>query len=64
MSALGTERSPLLASKVGTIKSIRRNSRAVFVLFDGNKTPTAIHRGYIELTKIDEVTGQPSSGVG
>ena len=48
MSALGSERSPLLASKVGTITGVRRDSRTVFVRFDGNRTTTTLHRDYIE----------------
>ena len=48
MSALGSERSPLLAKKVGTVSGVRRDSRTIFVRFDGNRTPTTLHRDYIE----------------
>jgi hypothetical protein len=48
MSALGSKRSPVLAKKVGTITGVRRDSRAIFVRFDGNRTPTTLHRDYIE----------------
>jgi hypothetical protein len=48
MSALGSERSPLLARKFGTITGVRRDSRTIFVRFDGNRTTTTLHRDYIE----------------
>jgi hypothetical protein len=48
MSALGSERSPVLAKKVGTITGVRRDSRTIFVRFDGNRTATTLHRDYIE----------------
>jgi hypothetical protein len=48
MSALGSARSPLLAKKVGTVTGVRRDSRTIFVRFDGNRTSTTLHRDYIE----------------
>jgi hypothetical protein len=48
MSALGSKRSPVLAKKIGTITGVRRDSRTIFVRFDGNRTPTTLHRDYIE----------------
>jgi hypothetical protein len=48
MSALGSERSPVLAKKFGTITGVRRDSRTIFVRFDGNRTSTTLHRDYIE----------------
>jgi hypothetical protein len=48
ISALGASRCPRLADKTGTIvgRSIYVNS--VGVLFDGNKSPSTIHRDYLE----------------
>ena len=48
MSGLGSERSPVLAIKVGTVTGIRSDSRTIFVRFDGNRTTTTLHRDYIE----------------
>jgi len=48
MRALGSERSPVLAIKVGTVTGIRSDSRTIFVRFDGNRTTTTLHRDYIE----------------
>ena len=48
MSALGSERSPLLVRKVGTITGLRRHSSTIFVRFDGNKRATTLHRDYVE----------------
>jgi hypothetical protein len=48
MSALGSKRSPVLAKKIGTITGVRRDSRTIFVRFDGNRTSTTLHRDYIE----------------
>jgi hypothetical protein len=51
MSELGAVRCPRLAEKVGTVVggSSRYNS-SITVLFDGNKTPTSLHRDYISPT--------------
>jgi len=48
ISALGASRCPRLAGKTGTIvgRSIYVNS--VGILFDGNKSPSTIHRDYLE----------------
>jgi hypothetical protein len=48
LTALGKERSPRIAEKVGTV--IRRTpySSIVGVLFDGNRLSTSIHKDYIE----------------
>ena len=48
MSALGAERSPVLALKVGTVAGVRSDGRTIFVRFDGNRTTTTLHRDYIE----------------
>jgi ribosomal protein L21E len=55
MSALGSDRSPQLSGKVGTVIGVRRNSSSVFIRFDGNKTPTTIHRDYVD--RIDPSCG-------
>jgi len=47
MSALGAERSPGLAKKVGTIIQRCPHSRVVTVRFDGNKYITLLYRDYI-----------------
>lgn len=49
MSTLGAVRCRRLAEKTGTVigGSIYRSS--VSVLFDGNKSPSTLHRDYIEL---------------
>ena len=49
MSRLGSARSPILASKEGIIIGEGRYYRSVRVQFDGNKSPTTLHRDYIEL---------------
>jgi hypothetical protein len=51
LSALGKARCPRLAKKTGTLvgRSIYVNS--VVVLFDGNKTSSTIHLGYLEVLK-------------
>ena len=50
LSALGAERCPGLAGKVGTVIYRRLNSGIVTVCFDGNRNSTALHRDYIEPT--------------
>jgi hypothetical protein len=49
MSPLGAARSPGLAAKQGTIIGGSRYATSVRVRFDGYKTPTSLHRDYIEL---------------
>ncbi len=50
LSALGAERCPRLAAKLGTVIGRMPNSAIVRVRFDGNRTTTSIHRAYIEPT--------------
>jgi hypothetical protein len=50
LSALGAERCPGLAGKIGTVIKRRLNSSIVTVRFDGNRNSTALHRDYIEPT--------------
>jgi len=47
MSELGAVRCPRLANKVGTVVGSSRYNSGLTVLFDGNKTPTCLHRDYI-----------------
>jgi ribosomal protein L21E len=51
LSALGAERCPGLAGKVGTVINRRPDSRIVTVQFDGNRNSTSLHRDYIEPTE-------------
>jgi len=44
LNALGSQRCPRLARKVGIITTIIQNSRTIGVRFDGNKRSTSIHR--------------------
>jgi hypothetical protein len=48
MSALGAARCPRLADKEGVIVGLSRYQSSVRVLFDGSKSPTSLHRDYIE----------------
>jgi hypothetical protein len=48
MSALGALRCSRLAEKPGTIVGGSVYVNSVSVLFDGNKSPTTIHREYVE----------------
>ena len=50
LSALGAERCPGLAGKVGTVVKRRLDSAIVTVRFDGNRNSTSLHRDYIEPT--------------
>ena len=49
MSERGIERSPNLAGKEGIIIGAGRFRNAVRVKFDSYKSPTTLHRDYIEL---------------
>ena len=49
MSALGASRCARLANKTGTIVGGSVYVNSVSVLFDGNKSPTTIHREYVEV---------------
>jgi hypothetical protein len=55
LSALGSQRCPRLASKVGIITATIQNSRAISIRFDGNKRSTSIHRDYIEPIESEKV---------
>jgi hypothetical protein len=49
MSPLGAARCRRLADKTGTVIGGSIYSSSVSVLFDGNKSPSRLHRDYIEL---------------
>ena len=55
MNPPGAARSPGLAAKQGTVIGGGRYVTSVRVRFDGYKTPTSLHRDYIELlpTELD-----------
>jgi hypothetical protein len=53
MSALGASRCARLAKKSGTIVGGSVYVNSVSVLFDGNRSPTTIHRGYVEVALPD-----------
>jgi hypothetical protein len=48
MSALGSARCPRLADKEGVIVGGGRFQSSIRVLFDGSKSPTSLHRDYVE----------------
>jgi hypothetical protein len=49
MSTLGALRCVRLAKKTGTIVGGSVYVNSVSVLFDGNRSPTTIHREYVEV---------------
>jgi hypothetical protein len=48
MSPLGAARCPRLARKTGTIFGFTNYKNSVSVVFEGNKSSTSIHVGYIK----------------
>jgi len=48
LSAVGSERCPGLSHKTGVIVRAGDDTMKVWVRFYGNKTPTALHRDYVE----------------
>jgi hypothetical protein len=48
MSARGAARCPRLANREGIIVGRSRFNSSIRVLFDGSKSPTTLHRDYIE----------------
>jgi len=48
MSALGASRCPRHADKTGTIVGRSIYVNCARVLLDGNKSPTTVHRDYLE----------------
>jgi hypothetical protein len=51
MSALGALRCARLANKTGTIVGGSVYVNSVSVLFDGNRSPSTIHREYVEVIR-------------
>ena len=48
LSALGRERSPRIKNHTGIILAKTRRRDVVYVLLDGNKRPSTLHKSYIE----------------
>ena len=48
MSALGAARCPNLAGREGVVVGMGRYRSTVRVMFDGFRSPTSLHRTYIE----------------
>jgi hypothetical protein len=48
MSALGAVRCPNLAGREGVVVGAGRYRSTVRVMFDGFRSPTSLHRSYIE----------------
>ena len=48
MSPLGADRCPGLAHKTGRVIGLTKYANSVVIIFNGNKTGTAIHIDYIE----------------
>jgi hypothetical protein len=48
LSTLGKQRSPKVKVHTGILVGMSRRGGAVLVLMDGNRTPTTLHRSYIE----------------
>ena len=49
LTEFGKSRSRRARVEFGTVALVPRGGRSVWVLFDGNKRPTPVHRSYIEL---------------
>jgi hypothetical protein len=47
ISELGAVRCPNLADKIAIVVGLSRHNTGLTVLFDGDRTPTCLHRGYI-----------------
>jgi hypothetical protein len=52
MSPLGAARCPRLADRAGLIVGGGKYPCTVRVIFDGSKSPTALHRDYIQPTNL------------
>ena len=48
MSERGAARCPRLAEKTGVVTGGSRNPSSIHVQFEGNLTPTALHKDYVE----------------
>jgi hypothetical protein len=47
ISELGAVRCPKLAGKIGIVVGLGRHNTGITVMFDGDRRPTCLHRGYI-----------------
>ena len=66
MSALGAERCPGLAGKLGTVIGGSVYNNSVSVRFDGNKSSITLHQSYLEVIsphdrEPDPIGSPPSS---
>jgi hypothetical protein len=59
MTALGAARCPNLAGREGVVVGAGRYHSTVRVLFDGFKSPTSLHRTYIEAVAGKEGSSSP-----
>jgi hypothetical protein len=59
MSALGAARCPNLAGREGVVVGAGRYRSTVRVLFDGFRSPTSLHRTYIEPVAGKEGSSSP-----
>jgi hypothetical protein len=50
ISELGAVRCPKLADKIGIVVGLSRHNTGITVLFDGERRPTCLHRGFISST--------------
>jgi hypothetical protein len=48
LSEFGKSSSPHARVEFGVVVVVPKGGRSVWVLFDGNKRPTPVHRSYIE----------------
>jgi hypothetical protein len=62
MSALGAARCPNLAGREGVVVGAGRYHSTVRVLFDGFRSPTSLHRTYIEPVAGKEGSSSPDRG--
>ncbi len=58
MSERGIARNPNLVGKEGIIIGVGRYQNAVRVKFDSYKSPTTLHRNYIELIPSENETSE------
>ena len=59
MSSLGAVRCPNLAGREGVVVGAGRYHSTVRVLFDGFKSPTSLHRTYVEAVAGKEGSSSP-----
>ena len=59
MSALGAVRYPNLAGREGVVVGAGRYRSTVRIMFDGFRSPTSLHRSYIEPLAGEESSSGP-----